>query len=825
MAENIFKLDGKWNFGKTNGTDIYPVTVPGSVISGLMDNNIIEDPYYRMNEYAVRDMMSEDYFFTRDFDYKITDGKCHELVMDGIDTIAAVYLNGEKVADTDNMHRQFTVNVDKCLVSGSNTIRIEFVSPVRYAAEHEVPEGKEITFINTGTMKDSQYIRKAHSMFGWDWGPQLPDMGIFRSIYIREYEMAVIDHILVEQKHNADQSRVALNVSANIHDTDLNDILLKGGHGNYSLQITVADPDGKIIADHVSAESEIVIDNPKLWWPNRLGEQPLYTVTVQLCSSLHNLSEKTEKIGLRTLTVSQDADEWGHEFCFKVNGVKFFSKGADYIPEDAVYSHITTEKMQHLVDSCAEAGFNSVRMWGGGYYSSDEFYDMCDRAGLVIWQDFMFACNVYELWDDFKVNITKEAVYNVRRIRNHACIGLLCGNNELESAWLNWGDYKGHSDALKKDYLEIFEDILPKVVKEEAPFIFYWPSSPSSGGNFENPDDDNTGDRHYWDVWHGEKPFTDYENYFFRYCSEFGFQSFPEMATIRKFAVDGDFNIFSPVMESHQKNGTANSKILKYISENFLYPCNFESLTYVSQVLQGLAMKYGIEHFRRNRGRCMGALYWQLNDNWPVASWASIDYYGRWKALHYMARDFFADLQCTLKREGNTFIPYVSNETFEKAVSHVTLNVKDMNNNVVFSVTDKIETDAFSVSKGNAVDITSAITGRENAVYFEAVFENSDGTTIKQVEPVLRYKAMNLPNAKVDITYKVNGDGTVTANLKADKFAAFVDIICDSVNIIWDKNFFFITDGDVVTINGKIVGTPEGPIELKVISLSDSYER
>jgi len=825
MSDCSLNQTAEWVFYEKESDTRYPINIPGSVISGMLENNLIEDPYYRMNEYPVRELMNRDYVFEGAFSWKRTPGKTYELVMEGIDTVAAVYINNVKLCETSNMHLTYTVNAGDCLKDGINIIRIEFTSPVRYISEHIPADGKEVHFINTGTMKDSQYIRKASSMFGWDWGPQLPDMGIWRDIYIREYETARIDYLSIEQVHNADQSLAELKIAANIHDVKQNEILVDITNKEYSLKVTVINPSGEVIIEDRNISDGIIISNPQFWWPNRLGDHPLYEVTVSLYAGLHKIDSKTEKIGIRTLTVSQDKDEWGSEFCFMINGVKIFSKGADYIPEDAIYSNISHETISELIDDCVIAGFNTIRVWGGGYYPSDDFYDLCDRAGIIVWQDFMFACNVYELWDEFEVNITKEAIQNVRRLRNHASLGLLCGNNELESAWVGWGGYRDHSDALKADYLVIFEQILPGVVSAEAPSVFYWPSSPSSGGNFDRPDDDNRGDRHYWDVWHGEKPFTDYERYFFRYCSEFGFQSFPEISTVRKFAKEGDLNIFSPVMESHQKNGTANSKILNYISANFLYPKDFESLIYVSQVLQGMAIKYGVEHFRRNRGRCMGTLYWQLNDNWPVASWASIDYYGRWKALHYMAADFYADICGSVKRDGNIFTPYVQNETFEASVSNVTILLKNVCNQVIASWTDVISCEKFGVAKGNSVDITSNIAGHESELYFEAVFTHSNGTVSHQVEPVLKYKAMELPDTKVYITTRTIDEHTVEATVKADKFAAFVDLICDEVNIIWEKNFFFITDSNEIKITGRTKDRMDICPEIRVMTISDTYTR
>lgn len=819
-----FDLDGEWQFYEAGTIEKYPVTIPGSVLSGMLANNLIEDPFYGTNEYETLEMLRKDFTFERSFEFDGDLKKNWDIVLEGIDTLADVYLNDSLILNAENMHRRYVVNVNKFLKTGLNEIRVEIKSAYSFMETYQPAKGKEIHFVNTGSIPGNQFVRKAHSMSGWDWGPKLPDMGIWRSVYLRAYNENVLEYLHIKQEHTKKNS-VYITVSG---DTLTN----KGKEGKVGfgydskktyLKVTVKDPEGNVIAEDVNASGAIEIENARLWWPNRLGEQPLYTVTATLMNGEKEQNTITERVGLRTFTVSQEADAYGREFAFMINGVKIFAKGADYIPEDCVYSRITHERIKYLVDSSVEAGFNCLRVWGGGYYPSDDFYDLCDAAGIIVWQDFMFACNVYELSKKFEVNITKEATDNVRRLRNHASLGLWCGNNECESAWLHWGGFNDHSKALKNDYLRMFAAILPKVVEKEDGEHFYWPSSPSSFGSFSDPDADDVGDRHYWEVWHGMKPFKDYEEHFFRFCSEFGFQSFPELSTIKTFAKEGDLNIFSKVMESHQKNGTANAKILHYISENFLYPKNFESLVYVSQVLQGLAMKCGVEHWRRNRGRCMGSLYWQMNDNWPVASWSGIDYYGRWKALHYMAKNFYSDILGSLYRNGNVFTPYVCNETIKGSDTEVTIYVKNVKNEVLFSSIQKIKTKGFSSKAGEPVDVSAVVMNREDEVYVEAVFKHSDNTVSRQVEPISEYKHLKLVKLKVDITTRLCEDNTVEATIKADNFAPFTAISCEAENIIWEDNFFHITSGETIVLKGKRSAEGELP-EIKVMSLCDSYE-
>ncbi len=828
---DIVDLNGAWTFYEASAKEKeYEVTVPGSVLSCLLDNNLIEDPFKGMNEYSVREKLRADYTFKRKFIFDKDLKLDWNLTMEGLDTVADIYINNKKVIRTENMHRVYSVNINKFLIQGENEIRVEFKSPITYIEAHVPKKNKEIHYRACGAMKGNQYIRKAHSMFGWDWGPQLPDMGIYRNIYLKGYERVSLDYIKVTQEHTENAVYITVKGDA----STAKEKALKVGYGTnnskYGLLISVYDPEGNEIVSEEASDIKIKIEKPKLWWVNRLGAQPLYTVKARLINFKNpdfKGNEITEKIGLREFLVSREKDEWGEEFAFMINGVKFFSKGADYIPEDCIYSRITKERIKYLIDSCKEAGFNTLRVWGGGYYPGDDFYSLCDEAGIIVWQDFAYACNVYELTKEFKENIEKEAIDNVRRLRNHASLGLWCGNNEMESAWDHWGGFCDHSKALRNDYLQMFEEMLPKIVEKEDGNHFYWPSSPSSTGGFNRPDADEIGDRHYWDVWHGEKPFTDYENYYFRFCSEFGFQSFPEMATIKTFAKEGDFNIFSPVMESHQKNDNANAKILHYISENFLYPKDFESLLYISQVLQGMAVKYGVEHWRRSRGRCMGSLYWQLNDNWPVASWSSIDYYGRWKALHYMAKDFYSDILGSLKRDGFVFTPYVQNETLKEAESDVKIFVKTMDNEVVFASGQTLKCAGMSVCKGEEVDITSAVRHRENTTYIEAVFTNSDGTVIKQIEPMLKYKQMNLPKAVVNITLEQTDPFHIKAILNSNKFTAFTALMCEDKNLIWDKNYFFITGKENVEITGRLADGKEIAVlpEVRVMTLDKSYTK
>ena len=437
-------------------------------------------------------------------------------------------------------------------------------------------------------------------------------------------------------------------------------------------------------------------------------------------------------------------------------------------------------------------------MWGGGYYPSDHFYDLCDEMGLIVWQDLMFACNVYDLTEEFEENITKEITENVKRLRHHASLGLWCGNNEMESAWDHWPEVQSESKYLRADYIKMFEHVVPKAVKAADSETFFWQSSPSSGGCFDEPDDENRGDCHYWAVWHGQKPFTDYQKHYFRFCSEFGFQSFPCLKTVESFTEEKDRNIFSRVMENHQKNPAANGKILYYLSENFRYPENFRKLLYVSQILQGMAMKYGVDHWRRHRGRCMGTLYWQINDNWPVASWASIDYFGRWKALHYMAKKFYAPQAVSMCRDEDTMQVYLENESMEAQPYQVVFYVKNMECEILEKITGKGTVGVQESGQILAVDV-SRWEDRKYKIFLEAEVTLADGKVLRDVETLVPYKYLELDKPEIAAEVEEHEDAFVI-HLKSSCFSPFTAIGFTDADVILEDNFFHMTGGEEMCI-------------------------
>lgn len=819
----------------------FDAKVPGTVLSVLLDNKAIEDPFYRRNEYVTRELFRDDYEFCREFEMSdsVLKEDHTELVCEGLDTLAEIYINGERPAQTDNMHRIWRTSLAGVLRAGRNTVRIVFRSPLKYIEEYQYSENREVQYVPCGCMKGNQILRKAHSMFGWDWGPQLIDAGIFRDIYLEAWSGARIEDVRICQHHDPDGS-VRLEVQAVLSEADHIGMTVHLFDGKGREIITAGmEQGGK------TAEAELTVPEPKLWWPAGYGEQPLYRVEVRCYDEEGRMTERAEKtIGLRTLTVSRDSDEWGREFAFMINGVKIFAMGGNYIPEDCLYTRITEERQEYLVRSMVRANYNCVRVWGGGYYPLDQFYDLCDRYGLIVWQDLMFACNVYEVTDHFAENCREEVKDNLKRLRHHACLGIVCGNNEIESAWHHWEEFQVESAYLRADYIRLFEEILPRAVRETAPDVFYWPSSPSSGGCFDDPDNENNGDTHYWAVWHGQLPFTDFGNHYFRFCSEFGFQSFPCMKTVESFTEKADRNIFSRVMESHQKNDSANGKMLYYLSENFRCPSTLEQTVYISQILQGMAVRCGVEHWRRNRGRCMGALYWQVNDNWPAPSWSSIDYFGRWKALHYMAKEFYARRAASLEINGSRIRLWAENETAENQGFRMQIFLKKMD----FTVADEVITtgsvDAFSSVCGAEIDLEDCRAYRklkqdcapdedpDEELFIEGVVEYEDGTVRRSVETLLPYKYLRLPHP--EITTSVSRHGReYEIRIESDAFAAFVEVSVRNSDAIFSENYFYMTDRTKKVIRLRqedISGTAvEDEVDLaerlRIRSVSDVYDR
>ena len=639
-------LNGRWSAKNKNSGDTVPATVPGSIHADLLQAKKIPDPYYRDNENSLQWIGETPWGFSRTFDITPELLK-HESVLlqfEGLDTLATVTLNGHKLGRTDNMFRTWEFDVHKHLIAGRNTLAVRFDSALSYIQarqkKHPIPE-----WCRSEESKGRGWIRKEPCNFGWDWGPVLVTCGIWRPVSLVAFNSARLTHVLVNQDHSR-KGQVRLDVTVNAGRAKA------GGRCHLAAVVTIS-RNGRVVGSDLMDLSgaalrgtvSITLKNPELWWPNGLGAQPLYDVHAELVDATGNsLDTWSRRLGLRTLRLDRHADRWGESFQFLANGVPFFAKGANWIPPDAIYSRFTPERYRRILTDTAAANMNMLRVWGGGVYAEDLFYDLCDELGICIWQDFMFACSTYPTFDaPFMANVRQEAVENVRRIRHHACLAMWCGNNELEYGLI--GDKWTDKQMSWRDYDKLFGKLLGDVVKAEDPQRDYWPGSPHSTiGDRSQSNSPNSGDAHLWQVWHGRKPFEWYRTCNHRFNSEFGFQSFPEPKTTRSFTRPEDRNISSFILEHHQRSGNGNDAIMQYMLSWFRLPKDFDSILWTSQILQSLAIKYAVEHWRRAMPRGMGTTYWQLNDCWPVASWSSIDSELRWKALHYEARRFFSPI-------------------------------------------------------------------------------------------------------------------------------------------------------------------------------------
>lgn len=780
-----------WKMHQVGEEEYIPAVVPGTVYTDMLREGKMEDPFWKDNEDKALALMDNDFEYLASFDCEeeLLSKDAVILQFKGLDTLADITLNGVKLGSVDNMHRTWEFSVKEYLKKEGNELKVYFHSPTQFIKE---AYAKAPTNGTEDAMPGFVHIRKAHCMFGWDWGAHLPDAGIFRPVQLLGIDVARFDNVQVLQYHEV--GKVTLDVQSEV------DFLpSQASVAGLEVAVFVTDPEGVVKTYTGETVHEIAIENPMLWWPNGYGKQNLYTVKVELKKGDVILDTWVNRIGLRTMTMNRTKDQWGECFCTRVNGVDMFAMGADYIPEDHLLGRVNPDTTRTLLEKAVFANFNSIRVWGGGYYPDDWFFDLCDEMGLVVWEDFMFACAVYDLTPEFEANITQEFIDNLQRIRHHASLGLMCGNNEMEKfvsvrTWVS-------KDAEVRDYIIMYERILPAIMKKYAPQVYYWPASPSSGGSFDDPDDPNRGDQHYWDVWHGNKPFSEYRKFFFRYASEFGFQSFTSKKTVEMFTDDEtDMNIFSYIFERHQRNGAANGKIMNYMQQTYKYPSDFQTVVYASQLLQADAIRYGVEHFRRNRNdnRCMGAVYWQFNDCWPVASWSSVDYAQRLKALHYAARRFFAPLMISCEEEGMingeqqlNQLPFsfaksirlnVTNESLTDEEVVVKWQLRDASAKVLRSEKENLKVPALTSVWLDKVELPEVDIYGEYVSY--QLEKNgkviSEGTVIFSFPKYFRYQNPDL---------QVSVDGN-KITVKASSYAKSVEILNENEDLILSDNYF-----------------------------------
>lgn len=641
-----------WFFAKQGQTNWNTAQVPGTIHTDLLLNKLIPDPFYGTNEKQLQWIENENWEYKTTFtlsEKEKNNANCL-LQLDGLDTYATVYLNNTLVLDANNMFRTWKIDVKKLLKVGSNELKIVFTSSVNKAKE----EAKKLSYTLPGDEK--VFVRKAQYQFGWDWGPRFVTAGIWKPVKLLFWNDAQIANVRFEQKE-LNNNLAKLNFKFTINIQKEGDYVVKMDKMPFRFQL-------KKGVNVVNVPVEI--KNPILWWCNGLGVPHQYQFRFSLEKNNKRLDEKEMKVGLRTIELVQEKDKIGTSFYFKLNGVPVFMKGANYIPIDSFLPRVPTSTYKSIVQNAVDANMNMLRVWGGGVYADDDFYYECDEKGILVWQDFMFACAMYPGDDAYLKNVKEEVVDNVSRLQNHPSIALWCGNNESDEGWHNWGwqkqyNYsKSDSTEVWNNYKKLFHDFIPKTLDSLLPANEnrYWPSSPSIGwGRKESL---LQGDSHYWGVWWGKEPFEVYERKVGRFMSEYGFQGMPDVKTFNSFT--SDLNLKSDAVKSHQKHPTGYETINEYMARDYSIPTRFEDYVYVSQLLQADGMKTAIEAHRRAKPYCMGTLYWQLNDCWPVTSWSSVDYFGRWKALHYQVKRSFENVLLSVHKGNETYRIHLIND-------------------------------------------------------------------------------------------------------------------------------------------------------------------
>ncbi len=790
-------LAGTWQFRQTGADEWLPGKVPGGVHTDLMAAGRIPDPFVGDNEKRVQWVAETDWEYRRTFsvDPVLLDEQHIFLVCDGLDTLAIVTLNGRELGKTDNMFRRYSWEVTDHLRAGDNEIRVTFLSPVQYITQKQA--ARPMVGVSQA-IPGGPYLRKAPCQFGWDWGPQLPPIGIWKDIRLEAYSVARLENVHLRQRH--EEGRVT--VEAALHVERWSNEPLSG-------IVHITGPDGSRIEGTVALQEDtddvvrLVIERPELWWPNGYGSQPLYQVEVvlQATAGAQELDRRTFTLGLRTLELVQEPDEWGRSFTFVVNGVPIFAKGSNWIPADSFPTRITSERLEQLISAAAATHQNMLRVWGGGFYEEDRFYDLCDRYGILVWQDFIFSCSSYPLDDpDFLENVRIEAVENIRRLRHRASLALWCGNNEMEWGWVDWGWNQPELQDMKATYDRFFHQLLPAWCAQEDPDHSYWPSSPSSGTPFEDPNGQAQGDAHYWEVWHGRKPFTAYREQFPRFMSEFGFQSLPPLETIRTFAEEADWNLTSYIMEHHQKNASGNGLIIGQMTDTFRMPKDFPALVYLTMVLQAEGIRYGVEHWRRHRNRVSGTLYWQLNDCWPVASWSSLDYFGRWKALHYAARRFYAPVLLSIEDAPPAMGLYITNDTQTPWNGAVRWSLETLEGHTLASGEEGVTAPPLASVHLRTLDFQDRLTDDEQRnVAFVAELWNGAERQAVQVATFVPNKHLTLSDPCLSAQLQLREDSLVI-HVTAHTLARFVEVALEGADAVFSDNYFDVPAGRTVDI-------------------------
>lgn len=804
----------QWQFAQAGDSVWLDAQVPGTIHQDLINHGKLPNPFYGMNEQAVQWVETKDWTYRTTFQVSREQlGRDALLEFDGLDTYADVYLNGSLLLRADNMFVGYKLPVNN-LREGENKLYVRFRSPITETVPQWESDGFNYPADNDhAEHRLSVYTRKAPYSYGWDWGIRLVTCGIWRPARLTFYDAVRIDDYyvhqqsLTEHKAEVENQIEAYNAKDKPLPATLKITCQYKGEVVKEIEEAVTLKPGKNLLNIPQD-----IDKPHLWMPNGWGEAALYSFSASLCVEGKEVAVQTKQVGLRTLRVVMEDDKDGKSFYFEVNGHPLFAKGANYIPDDALLPNITTERYKRILRDTKDANMNMLRVWGGGIYEDDRFYEEADRNGILIWQDFLFACTTYPHDANFLRRVSEEAEYNIKRLRGHASLALWCGNNEIYEGIRYWGWQKKYTPAIyaemQKGYDVLFRQLLPSLVKKFDSERFYMHGSPYEA-NWGRPDSWRIADSHNWGIWYGQKPFESLDAEIPRFMSEYGFQAFPEMKTIRTFAEEKDFDLESEVMNAHQKATIGNALIKKTMALYYKVPQRFDDLVYAGLVLQGQGIRHGIEAHRRHRPYCMGSLVWQLNDSWPVVSWSGIDYYGNWKAMHYQMQRAFAPLAINAYREGDDLSYYIFSDQLQAMPLRLTLELMGFDG----KVHGKLQTDCTAAANATTLayrqTIDEALQGKDPATSLVRITARDlKGNVVAEgIYYFAHPKDQRLPIAKLTTRTKTNKNGQLELTLKADQLARDVFVEIPVQGVRFSDNFFDLLPGQTKRI---VLTSPNG---------------
>ncbi len=839
----ILPIHENWQFHEAGSDDWWPATVPGTVHTDLQANGHIGDPFYRMNERDLQWIDKRDWIYKTTFDVPehILQKERIIIQFQGLDTYTSISLNDQVLCTTDNFFRSWEVDVKNLIKADSNQLIIHFHSPIKVGLQKLEAHAYGLPAINDqsengglGKKKVSVFTRKPGYHYGWDWGPRLVTSGIWKPIQLMAWDELRLQDVFFLQKK----------VTAQVAELEARLELFSESTQEVKVEIWQQDSllhqqELPLLPGLNRPALAFAVRQPKRWWTRGLGEPHLYNWEVKIIGNNEQiLATEKHKIGLRSIRLVQEKDEKGRSFYFELNGVPVFAKGANYIPNDVFIPRVSDSIYRKVIQSAADANMNMLRVWGGGFYEKDQFYELCDEMGIMVWQDFMFACSMYPGDTTFVENVRQEAIENVKRLRNHASIVLWCGNNEIDLAWAQHNELAGwwwkqrYGPRKRKEiwaaYDTVFHQVLPEVVDIHAPGMSYWPSSPMAGPEEHASNTSTSGDIHYWGVWHGKAPFEDFYKYVGRFMSEYGFQSFPIFESVKKYTLPEDWDIESEVMAHHQRSGIGNLRIRKYMADYYEVPESFENQLYVGQLLQAEGIKMAIEAHRSAMPYCMGSLYWQLNDCWPVASWSGMDYYGQWKAMHYFVKKAFAPVVLIGRQEKRKLILTAVNDHLAPIEGRLLVRIFDFEGQLLgqhgFRQMKQIA--ANSATELADIKLRKLLKRKDTReIYLEVEFQPTEGDTLRKYLFLEHPGKLNLPTQPTIQTKITKTEKAYQLELQADQLVKNVYLSFPGVNGFFSDNFFDLMPNKRMTIlffpEIELITLQKEQIEVKMLNTID----